>query len=59
MSDAQADELRRHLQHALEEMQQQLDNYSGDDNGRRDLSRRCQLLWNNFAAAGGSWADLG
>jgi hypothetical protein len=58
MSNAQTDEQRAHYKRALEHAQAQLDNYTGDHNGRHDLSKRVQHLWNAYAGAGGNWADL-
>ena len=58
MSDAQNNERRAYYKHALEEAQATLDAYSGDHNGRHDLSKQVQHLWNACAGAGGNWADL-
>jgi hypothetical protein len=58
MSDAITDARRSYLKAALEAKQALLDSYAGDDNGRKDLSRECQRLWEAFAGAGGAWADL-
>jgi hypothetical protein len=58
MSDAQTNERRAYYKRALEHAQAQLDNYTGDHNGRHDLSKQVQHLWNAYAGAGGNWADL-
>jgi hypothetical protein len=58
MGDAQTDERRAYYKKALEEAQAKLDAYSGDDNGRHDLSKQVQHLWNAYAGAVGNWADL-
>jgi hypothetical protein len=46
MSDAQTIERRAYSKKAL------------DVNGRHDLSKQVQHLWNACAGAGGNWADL-
>jgi hypothetical protein len=58
MSDAQTNERRVHYRHALEEAQRKLDAYSGNDNGRKDLSRQVGHLWLSYAVADGNWANL-
>jgi hypothetical protein len=52
MGDAQTDERRAYYKKALEEAQAKLDAYSGDDNGRHDLSKQVQHLWKRLCRCG-------
>jgi hypothetical protein len=58
VSNEEIRERRLYLKRALEEAQSLLDSYTGDTNGRHDLSKRIGLLWNAYAGCGGNWRDL-